>query len=428
MGSISALIEKLTSGAFDKRLAQLYSSDENILRYQRKRYTQALLSFSRLYPYKTDVSVFSASGRTEICGNHTDHNNGKTLAAAINLDVIAVAAKNEGSIEVFSSGFDPDKIELCDINYKESEKNTSRALIKGICNGFEKQGYKYGGFCAYTTSDVLKGSGVSSSAAFEVLLSAIQNYFYNNGAVDAVSVAKISQYAENKFFGKPCGLLDQSASSVGGLMVIDFECPTSPKIEKIEFDFNKSGYALCIVNTGGSHAELTHEYAAIPSEMKAVAGFFGKQTLREVNREDIRQNAKVLREKLGDRAILRAMHFFDENDRVDRLSRALSENDFSEALRQIRRSGRSSFMYLQNIYSSALPLDQGLSLALCLSDSILGYDGAFRVHGGGFGGTIEAFVPKNMLPEYKKCMDNVFGEGACIELNIRKQGGTLVIE
>lgn len=428
MSNISDLIERIGSGAFDERFAQLYSNDKDTICYQRKRYTQALLNFSRLYPHKTDVFVFSAPGRTEICGNHTDHNNGKTLAAAINLDVIAVAAKNEGSIEVFSKGFAPDKINLCDIEYNESEKNTSRALIKGVCSGFEKRGFKFGGFVAYTTSDVLKGSGISSSAAFEVLLCTIENYFYNNAGIDTVTVAKVAQYAENKFFGKPCGLLDQTASSVGGLMVIDFECADNPKIEKIDFDFNKSGYALCIVNTGGSHAELTHEYAAIPAEMKSVAGFFGKQTLRELKREDIRENAKTLREGLGDRAILRAMHFFDENDRVDSLSKALCENDFSKALRQIRRSGRSSFMYLQNIYSSALPTEQGLSLALALSDSILGYDGAFRVHGGGFGGTIEAFVPKNMLSEYKKCMDNVFGEGACMVLNIRKLGGTLVIE
>ncbi|MEE1280457.1 MAG: galactokinase family protein [Oscillospiraceae bacterium] len=428
MSNICLLMEQISKGTFDSTFELLYGKDKGVLCYQRKRYLDALLEFSKLYPQKTDVCIFSAPGRTEICGNHTDHNNGKTLSAAINLDAIAVAAKDEQSIEVCSQGFAPDRIELCDIEYKENEKNSSRALIKGVCSGFNERGFKYGGFVTYTTSDVLKGSGISSSAAFEVLLCTIENYFYNNSGIDAVTIAKIAQYAENKFFGKPCGLLDQISSSVGGFITADFESPNNPEIEKIEFDFEKSGYVLCIVNTGGSHEDSTHEYAAIPAEMKAVAEFFGKQTLRELKREDIRHSAKVLREKIGDRAILRAMHFFDENDRVDSLSKALNENDFSEALKQIRRSGRSSFMYLQNVYSSTLPAEQGLSLALSLSDSILEYDGAFRVHGGGFGGTIEAFVPKNMLTEYKKCMDDVFGEGACIALNIRKQGGTLVIE
>lgn len=428
MTDIKILKEKIISGKLNAELSALYSGDIESLARSRKRYISALEQFEKLFPDKTQVEIFSAPGRTEICGNHTDHNNGKTLAGAINLDVIAVVSKNDNAIEVHSEGFLPDLVSLSDLEYNESEKNTSKALLKGVCAALSEYGYNFGGFTAYTTSNVLKGSGVSSSAAFEVLICTILNHLYNDGRIDAVTVAKASQYAENKFFGKPCGLLDQTASSVGGFITIDFADPQKPEINKINFDFENSGYTLCIVDTGANHADLTDEYASIPLEMKRVAEFFGRETLRGIERVDILENAKALKEKCGDRALLRALHFCDENKRVDRAANALSSGDFKDFLKQIRRSGRSSFMYLQNVYSSLNVKEQSLSLALCLSDGILGTDGAFRVHGGGFGGTIEAFVPNDKINEYKSAMDSVFGKDACKPLMIRAAGGVKVTD
>ena len=426
MTDIKILKEKILSGELNSKLSELYTSDEDKLALAQKRYIDALEQFEKLFPDKRQVEIFSAPGRTEICGNHTDHNNGKTLAGAINLDAIAVVSKCDGEIEIHSEGFSPDRVSLSDMDYNESEKNTSKALIKGVCAALKEYGYDFGGFVAYTTSNVLKGSGVSSSAAFEVLISTILNHLYNEGKIDAVTVAKASQYAENKFFGKPCGLLDQTASSVGGFITIDFKDSKNPEINKIDFDFEKSGFTLCIVDTGANHADLTDEYAFIPSEMKSVAAFFGKETLRGISRTDILENAKFLKEKYGDRALLRALHFVDENDRVEKTANALINGDVKDFLKQIRRSGRSSFMYLQNVYSSLNVKEQSLSLALCLSDGILGTDGAFRVHGGGFGGTIQAFVPNEKINEYKNAMDSVFGKDACKVLNIRAQGGVKV--
>lgn len=426
MTDIKILKEKILSGELNSELSELYTSDEDKLAFAQKRYIDALEQFENFFPDKTQVEIFSAPGRTEICGNHTDHNNGKTLAGAINLDAIAVVSKCEGEIEIHSEGFSPDRVSLSDMDYNESEKNTSKALIKGVCAALKEYGYDFGGFVAYTTSNVLKGSGVSSSAAFEVLISTILNHLYNEGKIDAVTVAKASQYAENKFFGKPCGLLDQTASSVGGFITIDFKDSKNPEINKIDFDFEKSGFTLCIVDTGANHADLTDEYASIPSEMKSVAAFFGKETLRGISRTDILENAKSLKEKCGDRALLRALHFVDENDRVEKTANALIKGDVKDFLKQIRRSGRSSFMYLQNVYSSLNVKEQSLSLALCLSDGILGTEGAFRVHGGGFGGTIQAFVPNEKINEYKNAMDSVFGKDACKVLNIRAQGGVKV--
>ena len=427
MSSIVTLKKQIANGEYDYIFKRLYSDDESIISYQRERYTDALESFEKLYPQLDDVNIFSAPGRSEVCGNHTDHNNGKTLAAGIDLDVIGVVAKSENRLEVQSKGFKPDILTVDNIEYSENEKNSAKALIKGVLNGFKDRGYKYGGFVAYTTSNVLKGSGISSSAAFEVLLCTIINHLYNDGKVDAVTIAQISQFAENKYFGKPCGLLDQTASSVGGFITIDFADPEMPKIEKIDFDFAAQGHALCIVDTGGNHANLTNEYAAIPGEMKSIASFFGKETLCGLDREQIVKNAKVLREKFGDRALLRALHFVDENVRVEKEAKALKEGDFSEFLSLVKESGRSSFMYLQNVYTSLNTSEQGLSLALCISAGVLKDRGAYRVHGGGFGGTIQAFVPLDLLDEYKTTLESVFGEGACKALNIRTDGGFKVM-
>lgn len=427
MSSIVTLKKQIANGEHDLTLKRLYSDNESIISYQRERYIDALTSFEALYPDLTDVNIFSAPGRSEVCGNHTDHNNGKTLAAGIDLDVIGVVAKSDTRLEVQSKGFNPDILTTDNIEYCENEKNSAKALIKGVCNGFKDRGYKYGGFVAYTTSNVLKGSGISSSAAFEVLLCTILNHLYNDGKVDAVTVAQISQFAENKYFGKPCGLLDQTASSVGGFITIDFADPKMPQIEKINFDFAAQDHALCIVDTGGNHADLTHEYAAIPGEMKAVASYFGKETLCGLDRAEIVKNAKALREKFGDRAVLRALHFTDENERVEKEAKALKEGNFSEFLSLVKESGRSSFMYLQNVYTSLNTAKQGLSLALCISAGVLRDRGAYRVHGGGFGGTIQAFVPLDLLDEYKTTLDSVFGEGSCKVLNIRADGGFKVM-
>lgn len=425
MSSILRAKTDIENGLYDKTFASLYG--ESAVLSQRERYQNAIDSFSRLYPQHDEISIFSASGRTEICGNHTDHNFGKTLSAAVDLDVIAVVAKEQTKIEIHSEGFSPDILSVNDIEYAESEKNTSRALVKGVCNGLVNRGFKYGGFVAYSTSNVLKGSGVSSSAAYEVLLVTIQNHLYNDGKIDDVTTAQISQYAENDFFGKPCGLLDQMSSAVGGFLTIDFENPNEPKIHKIDYDFEKEGYSLCIIDAGGNHADLTHEYASIPSEMKAVAGLFGKKVLREITAQEVISNMAKIRKELGDRAPLRALHFLSENERVQSAADALENGDFNGFLDAVNKSGRSSFMYLQNVYSSQNVHEQSLSDALCLCDMLLGGKGAFRVHGGGFGGTVQAFVPNEMLSEFKEKVDSVFSKDSCKVLKIRKDGGVAVI-
>lgn len=428
MSKLKLLVNEIDSGAYDETLKRLYGEEKENLFYQRKRYVDSLNEFARLYPEYDDVCIFSASGRTEVCGNHTDHNNGKTLSAAINLDAIAVVSKTEERLEIHSKGYDADILNINDISYKEEEKNTSRALIKGVCNGLLERSYKCGGFVAYTTSDVLKGSGISSSAAFEVLITTIQNYLYNDGKIGAIEVAQISQFAENKYFGKPCGLLDQTSSAVGGFITIDFANPKKPIIEKIDVDFSKFNHTLCIVDTGGNHADLTHEYAAIPEEMKKVASYFNKDVLCDVNSSEVVSNAKVLREKFGDRAVLRALHFINENGRVVAQAEALKKGCFGEFLSLVRASGDSSFKYLQNVYANINPHEQGISLALCICDEVLKGEGACRVHGGGFGGTIQAFVPNNKLSLFKETLESVFGEGSCKALDIRKDGGILVIK
>lgn len=426
MSSIAAAKTDIGNGCYDESFARLYG--KKAVLEQRKRYQDAIDSFSKLYPQHNEISIFSASGRTEICGNHTDHNFGKTLSAAVDLDVIAVVAKEQTKIEIHSEGFLPDILSTNDIEFVESEKNSSRALVKGVCNGLVNRGYNFGGFVCYSTSNVLKGSGVSSSAAYEVLLVTIQNYLYNEGKIDSVTTAQISQFAENDFFGKPCGLLDQMSSAVGGFLTIDFENPKEPKIHKIDYDFEKEGYSLCIIDAGGNHADLTHEYAAIPSEMKAVAALLGKSVLRETTAQDVLLNMPKIREKLGDRAPLRALHFLSENERVQNAADALEKGDFDSFLKAINKSGQSSFMYLQNVYSSCAVEEQSLSVALCLCDMLLKDKGAFRVHGGGFGGTVQAFVPSEMLSEFKEKIESVFSKGSCKVLNIRKDGGTIIVK
>ena len=371
---------------------------------------------------------FSAPGRTEVSGNHTDHNYGLVLAAAVDLDVLAaVVPTNEPIIKVLSQGFPEDIVDISDLSVNPADFGKSGALIKGVCNDFLQKGYKIGGFCAYTTSNVLKGSGLSSSAAFEVLIGTILNHLYNNGEISAVEIAKTAQYAENGYFGKPSGLMDQMASSVGGFISIDFENPATPIINEMNFDISTNGLSLCIVDTKGNHADLTPEYAAIPSEMKAVANAFGKSVLREVTKEQILEKLPEIRADLGDRAALRALHFMDENERVLQLCDYINNGDINGFLSVINASGESSYQYLQNVYANIAPKEQGVSMALYLAKMLLSGEGACRVHGGGFAGTIQAFVPNGKLETFKNGMEAVFGKGSCYILNIRPVGGTEVL-
>ncbi len=370
---------------------------------------------------------FSAPGRSEICGNHTDHNRGKVMAAAVDLDVIAaVEPTDDGIVTVKSVGHEENRVDINELSVSESEKNTSTALVRGVLAGFKARGYKIGGFNAYTHSDVLKGSGLSSSAAFEVLIGTVLSGLYNGGEVSPVEIAKTAQFAENAYFGKPSGLMDQMASSVGGFTKIDFEDPEKPIIEAVPLDLSAHGLSLCIIDTKGSHADLTPDYAAIPAEMKAAAAFFGKECLRKVSKGEIVANIPVLRKSVGDRAVLRALHFADENLRVDELADAIKREDIGAFLSVIDRSGESSYKYLQNVYSCSSPDEQGVSLAIYLAKSLLDGEGAARVHGGGFAGTVQAFVPKHRLESFISGMESVFGEGSCHVLNVRPFGGVEV--
>lgn len=405
-------------------LNDIYTSDK--LEFQKERYLKAKSEFENIYDEKAE-KFFSAPGRTEICGNHTDHNRGLVLAAGVSLDVIASVKKTDDNvIYLKSEGFPADEVDISNLDVNEAEFGSSKALIRGVAAGLKEKGFKIGGFKAYTTSNVLKGSGLSSSAAFEVLIGAILNGLYNEGKIDDITIAIAAQYAENKYFGKPSGLMDQMASSVSGFISIDFADEKNPIIKPIEFDFSKTGHSLCIVDTKGNHADLTPEYAAIPQEMKSVAKYFGKEYLREISKADIIKNLPALREKLGDRAILRALHFFDENQRVIAECSALEKNDFTEFLSLVKQSGDSSFKYLQNIFASSSPSEQGLSTALYFANNILGERGAYRVHGGGFAGTIQAFVPNDILDEFKTKMEAIFGKDSCHVLTIRPVGGTEV--
>lgn len=410
----------------DERLSELYGK-ENVPA-QKLRYIEAVDKFCELYGERDNFVIFSAPGRTEIGGNHTDHNLGKVLAGSVNLDVIAVASRNDtGRIRVQSKGHNEAVVLVDDLKIREEEIGNSASLVRGMASRFAQLGYKIGGFDAYSTSDVLRGSGLSSSAAFEVLLGTMLSGLYNDGSVSPVEIAKMSQYAENEYFKKPCGLMDQMASSVGGIITIDFCEKENPVIEKVNFDFSKSGYALCIVDTGGNHADLTNEYASIPAEMKAVAGYFGKSVLREVTKEEILADMGTLRKQFGDRAVLRSLHYLDDNCRVEKEVAALNNGDFEAFKEAIIESGNSSFRFLQNVYATVNPKEQGLSLAVYLAESILKGKGAYRVHGGGFGGTTQNFVPVEMVDEFKSAVENVFGEGKCHILFIRNHGGIRVL-
>lgn len=393
---------------------------------QYERFLDVLSDFGEYFDKNEDreVSLFSAPGRSEVCGNHTDHNHGRVLAAGISLDAIAVASKNDtGVVSIKSKGYPMDVISCDDLDVDESNFGKSSELIRGILSRFKQLGYNIGGFDATTASKVLSGSGLSSSAAFEVLVCTILNHLYNDGKIDPVVIAQISQYAENVYFGKPCGLLDQMACSVGGFVTIDFNDPAKPIIKKVDFDFASCGHSLCIVDTKGDHSDLTDEYAAVRAEMEAVAAFFGKKVLRELDKKTVLENAADIRAAVSDRAVLRAIHFFNDDERVVKEVEALENGDFELFKKLTIESGLSSYMYNQNVYACSAPLSQPLSLALAVSEELLKGKGAWRVHGGGFAGTIQAFVPNEMLDEYKNTMNSIFGDDACYVLSIRPMGG-----
>ena len=411
---------------FQEMLLDVYVDSQKI-EYQRKRYYKAIETFEESYGVG-EIEIYSAPGRSEIGGNHTDHQHGQVLAAAINLDAIAIVRPiNQLIVEIISDGYDKVVVNLNALEKQEEEKETTTALIKGVLAGLQKQGYVLGGFQAYITSDVLIGAGLSSSAAYETLIGTIVSGLYNQGCVSAVTIAEIGQFAENEYFGKPCGLMDQMACSVGSLVHIDFADITSPVIEKLEMDIEHYGYSLCITDTKGSHADLTSDYAAIPLEMKQIATFFGKDVLHDVTKEQVLENMNQLRKLAGDRAVLRAFHFFNENTRVEQEVQAIQAGDIQTFLMQVKASGDSSYKYLQNIYSNADVKQQNMSLALMLSEMILGDQGACRVHGGGFAGTIQAFVKNEIVDNYKRQMNQVFGEDACKVLKIRKYGGMKIL-
>ncbi|MGM9600870.1 MAG: galactokinase [Faecousia sp.] len=371
--------------------------------------------------------VFSAPGRTEISGNHTDHQCGCVLAAAVNLEAVAdVWLNGTNNIWIQSQGYPTMKVDLDDLSVREEEKNSTAALIRGVAYSFVQRGAKLRGFDAVVNSTVLPGSGLSSSAAFEVLFGTILNELFFDKRLSAVEIAQIGQYAENVYFGKPCGLMDQMASSVGGLVYMDFENPQEPIIEKIDFDLAKAGYALCIIDSGADHADLTDEYAAIPTEMREVAAFFGKEVLRQIPADTFFSALPELRGKVPDRAILRAIHIYQENSRVLKQVEALKSGNMDAFLQLVKESGRSSWMYLQNISPTGAVEHQEVAVALALCDVLLQGRGAYRVHGGGFAGTVQAFVPFDMLDAFISGIEAVLGADKCHVLNIRPQGGIRV--
>lgn len=402
---------------------------EDTLQYQRRRYAKVIAGYKEYFGCDVAaVRLFSAPGRTEVGGNHTDHNCGKVLVATVDLDIIAaVEPIDEPYAIIKSEGHEEARININELDMIEAEHLTADGIIRGVTNGFVSRGLAVGGFRAYTVSNVVKGSGLSSSAAFEVLVATIYNYLYNGGVVDRIKLAQIGRYAENTYFGKPGGLMDQLAASVGGFVAIDFKDMDSPIIEHINVDFESFGHALCIVDANGDSGDRNDEYASIVNEMHEIAEYFSVSDLRRLCKHDIILNINLLREKFGDRAVLRAIHFFEENKRVDKLVNALKRSDFEAFLASINESGNSSYKYLQNVYSSNDVMHQGLSIGLNIAEYALDRKGASRVHGGGFSGGVQAFVPFELLKLFKMELEKVFGNGSCHVLKIRQIGGCEVV-
>jgi galactokinase len=421
------LVDALQSRQTREQFEKLYGRKPAALKKQVSRYKDLIGRFTSTFGGQRAVELFSTPGRTEVGGNHTDHNAGRVLAAAINLDIIAAVAKNDdNTIRIHSEGYSPFEIALAELDPVKSEICTAPSLTRGVSARMKQLGYAIGGFDACVSGQVPKGSGLSSSAAFEVLMVTILDHLYNDDKIDTIVNAQMAQYAENHYFGKPCGLMDQTTCAVGGFVTIDFKDFANPIVKKVDFDFSSSGYSLVIVDTGGNHADLTEDYTALENEMKAVAGALGGKVLREFTPEDVFNNIAALRGKVGDRAILRAIHFHGDNQRVVDQVNALERGDVAEFLRLVTESGRSSWMLCQNCYSHKNINQQGISIALAISEEILRGKGAWRVHGGGFAGTIQAFVPDRLLGEYIGAMQEVFGPESCHELSVRPVGSTVI--
>lgn len=431
MATTGELKKQILDGVYDAAFSKLYGADEATVKAQRARYAALVDGFEATYGAGRTARLYSAPGRTEIGGNHTDHNNGVVMAAAVNLDIVAVVSANkENIVRVKSDGFGKiDDVDITDLTPKKSEAEHSAGLIRGVAAGIAKAGGKVGGFDAYTASDVLRGSGLSSSAAFEVCIGAIFRGEYNDNDMQTfnqVEIAKIGQYAENVFFDKPCGLLDQTACAVGGAITIDFKDPTAPVVNQARFDLAAHDFVLCISDTKGSHADLTDDYASIRREMESVAAQMGKKVLREVDEAEFLAAIPRLRAKVGDRAVVRAIHFYNDCRRAAEICAAIRDDQFDRFLQLVIEGGHSSFEYNQNAYSIKAPREQGIPLALAISQRVLAGRGAWRLQGGGFAGTIQAFVPRSALEEYRQAIDAVFGEGSCHVLNVRNYGAVPV--
>ncbi len=431
MRSCHTLLSSLRAGDHDKALAALYALDgaQNSLDRARDRACRVVQSLMDTFSPAENAALFSGPGRTEIGGNHTDHQHGRVLCGSVDMDMLACAAPNgKNIIRIQSEGYPALEIGLDDLSVREEEKNTSAALVRGVAARVRELGFTLAGFDACVTSTVLSGSGLSSSAAYETLVGNIFNHFCCEDKLDPVTIAKIGQYAENVYFGKPCGLMDQMGSSVGGAVFIDFNDPANPVVERVDYDFTRSGHALCIVDTASSHGDLTDDYADITKEMGAVAAHFGRTVLRDVPLEDFHAAVPALRQECGDRAVLRAMHFYSDDRRAVQEAGALKKGNFEAFLNMVNASGLSSSLCLQNTWSIHDPKQQAIPLALTVGEHLLDGMGAIRVHGGGFAGTIQAWVPEEYLPVFKNGIEELFGPGKCHVLHIRPVGGCVVAE
>ena len=417
MATVEMIRDGLLHEAYPHLYAKRYDKSEMDVRYM-----SLMENHTKLFK-KEDMFLFSTAGRSELGGNHTDHNLGKVLAATINLDTIAaVSLRDDTKVVLTSDGYPSVEIELTSLEMREAEKNTTEALLRGIAFSFKEKGIAIGGWQANTTSRVLKGSGLSSSAAIEVLCATIFNHLFNDDKLSPIELALIGQFSENHYFGKPSGLMDQVACANGGIVSIDFKDAMHPIVTPVPFSFEKHGYHLVIVDTGGNHADLTPEYASVPKEMRQVATFFGKQNLREVEPASYRKALPQLRKQLNnDRALLRAIHFFKENERVSDMLAALVREDMQTYLDKVRTSGESSFCFLQNLYPTTYPQEQGLSLGIAMTKQILGDDAIVRVHGGGFAGTIQAYVPIDKILDFSHYLESVFGMGSVTVIAVRER-------
>ncbi len=424
MKELAVLRQELVGGGYDARLCRLYCCGTEQAAAHASRYLAVLEGLERCFGAKSTAALFSAPGRTEIGGNHTDHQRGRVLAGSVNIDMIAAAAENgSGVLRLQSEGYDLCNLPLDDLDRKPEEENTTMALLRGICRAFADRGAVLRGLDVYVASNVPKGSGVSSSAAFEVLVGTMLNELFMQPKLSPVEIAQIGQWAENVYFGKPCGLMDQMASSVGNIITIDFADPQMPLVTPVEVDFAAAGLALCILDSGADHADLTGEYAAIPADCRAVAAVCGGEVLREVPFGTFLENISAVRAACGDRAVLRAFHFYEENDRVPQQVEALRAGELDAFLTLVNRSGDSSWQLLQNVVPAGYTAHQEVAVALAAAKQALGGRGAVRVHGGGFAGTIQAFVPVELLEAFRTSVEKVLGTGSCHVLAIRPEGG-----